>query len=32
MALREKILEAGAPLLSWDEIEEEIIERRGQSR
>ena len=32
MELREKIREAGAPLLSWEEIEREIFERRGESR
>ena len=32
MALREKIRETGAPLLSWEEIDQEIFERRGESR
>jgi hypothetical protein len=30
MALREKIIAAGIPLLSPEEIEEEVRERRGE--
>jgi len=30
MALREKIIAAGIPLLSLEEIEEEVRERRGE--
>ena len=30
LAIREKILATGAPLLNQDEIEQEIAERRGE--
>lgn len=30
MALRQKIIESGQPLLSWDEINEEAARRRGK--
>ena len=30
MALRQKIVESGQPLLSWDEINEEAARRRGK--
>jgi hypothetical protein len=29
LAIRSKIIASGEPLLSWEEIEGEIIERRG---
>lgn len=29
MYLRQKIVESGRPLLSWDEINEEVARRRG---
>jgi hypothetical protein len=29
-ALRAKIVASGAPLLDWDELEEEVAERRGE--
>lgn len=30
MRIRERIVESGAPLLGWDEIEKEAAERRGE--
>ena len=30
--LRQKIVESGAPLLDWDDIEREVQERRGGVR
>lgn len=30
LALRQKIVESGQPLLSWDEINEEAAQRRGK--
>ena len=29
LRVRERIIASGEPLLSWDEIDEEIAERRG---
>lgn len=28
--LRQKIVVAGAPLLNWDELEQEVAERKGE--
>ena len=30
MRIRERIVESGAPLLGWNEIEKEVAERRGE--
>lgn len=30
MRIRERIINSGAPLLDWDEIEREVAERRGE--
>jgi hypothetical protein len=31
LRIRERILASGEPLLSWEEIEREVAERRGES-
>ena len=31
LRIRERIIASGEPLMSWNEIEEEIAERRGET-